>query len=373
MAEKIIPLTTLTYMRAQLLASMLQQNGIPCFLTNINEIKEAPGGVDVMIDEENLETALAILDDFKKNYQKERERAVGYLKSVRRILVPVDFTVHSENAAYYALFIADKLKADIKLVNAYLDPMGAPQTYLESYTYQINIEKVIREIEEEAGKSLEALRTRLKNEINERGLRKTRIGLDLFKGNAVDVILQEIEDYRPGLVVIGTRGSELEGFRAFGSVTAHLIQKSHVPVLAIPKSFDSMNFRPPKNVLYATNFNTSDFDALHRLVNFVKPFNAKIYCVHAAFEEAGEMDEAQLRRIKTYLFQLIDTYHIECGLLETYDIQQGIEDFIEEHNIDVLAMTTRKRNFITRLFQPSMTKKFLFQTNIPLLVFQSLQ
>lgn len=372
MAEKIIPLTTLTYMRAQLLSSMLQQNGIPCFLTHINEIKEAPGGVNVMIDEENLEPAIKIFEDFKKNYGHEREKALGYLKSVRRILVPVDFTVHSENAAYYALNVADKLKAEIKLVNAYLDPMGTPQTYLESYTYQINLEKVIREIEEEAYKSLEFMRERLRKEIKERGLKKITIGLDLFKGNAVDVILQGIEDYKPGLVIIGTRGSELEGLRSFGSVTAHLIQKSHVPVLAIPKSYDATHFRAPKNVLYATNFDTNDFSALNRLVNFVKPFNAKIYCVHAAFEEEGELDETQIRRIKSYLFQLIDAYHIECGILETIDIQQGIEDFIDEHNIDVMAMTTRKRNFITRLFQPGMTKKFLFQTNIPLLVFQSL-
>lgn len=372
MPEKIIPIATLTHMRAQLLSSMLQQNGVPCFLTNINEIKEAPGGVNVMIDEKNIVEALKIYDDFKKTYGKDKEKALDYLKSVRRILVPVDFTVHSENAAYYSLYVADKLKAQIKLVNAYLDPMGPPQTYLESYTYQVNIEKVIREIEEESYKSLKAMKSRLHKEAGERGLKNIRIGFDLFKGNAVDVILEQTGDFKPGLIIIGTRGSELGGLRTFGSVTAHLIQKSQIPVLAIPKSFDAIHFKAPKNVLYATNFDTNDFDALQRLVNFVKPFNAKIYCLHAAFEEDEALDEARLKRIKSYLFRLIDAYHIECGLLETVDIQQGIEDFIDEHNIDVLAVTTRKRNFLERLFQPGMTKKFLFQTNIPLLVFQSL-
>ena len=107
------------------------------------------------------------------------------------------------------------------------------------------------------------------------------------------------------------------------------------------------------------------------MVGFVKPFEAKIYCVHAALEESQVFDEVQMKRMRTYLFDTMDEYNIECGLLETMDIQQGLEDFIEERNIDVLAVTKQKRNFFVRLFKPSMTKKFLFQTQIPLLVFHS--
>jgi nucleotide-binding universal stress UspA family protein len=144
-----------------------------------------------------------------------------------------------------------------------------------------------------------------------------------------------------------------------------------VPVLAVPKDFDSENFRAPKRVLYATNFDDTDFMALRRLVAFVKPFKAKIYCVHAALEESNTLDEVQLRKIRKYLFDSMDEYRIECGLLETMDIQQGLEDFIEEQNIDVLAVNTRKRNIISRMFTRSFTRKFLFHSRIPLLVFQA--
>ncbi len=371
MSEKIITLATLTYMRAQLLSAMLERNGIACFMTNVNRIKEGPGGVNVNINENDLLVAAKIFEDFKSSYGKEKQDAVEHMRSIRRILVPVDFTTHSENAAYYALRIADSFKADIKLVNAYLDPMGTPQTYLESYSYQVNIDKVIREIEEETYKSLSAMAERLKKLIKERKIKGVHVNFDLYKGNAVDTILQEIDEYKPAMVIMGTRGNELEGMRSYGSVTSHLIQKAKIPVLAVPKDYDGYDFKSPKRVLYATNFDQTDFIALRRLVSFVKPFDAKIYCVHAALEEGQKMDEVQLRNIRTYLFDTMDAYNIECGLLETMDIQQGLEDFIDEQNIDVLAVTTQKRNFLNRLLKPSMTRKFLFHGHIPLLVFHS--
>ena len=371
MSEKIITVATLTYMRAQLLIAMLERNGISCFMTNVNRIKEGPGGVKVKINESDAVAAAKIFDDFKTSYGQEKEIAVEHMRSIRRILVPVDFTTHAENAANYALRIAASFKADIKLINAYLDPMGTPQTYLESYSYQLNIDKVIREIEEETYKSLNAMSMRLKDTIKEKKIRGVDVHYDLYKGNAVDIILHEIDEYNPAMVIMGTRGNELEGLRSYGSVTSHLIQKAKIPILAVPKDYDGFDFKTPKRVLYATNFDQTDFSALRRLVSFVKPFGAKIYCVHAAMEEAQKMDEIQMRNIRSYLFDTMDAYNIECGLLETMDIQQGLEDFIEEQNVDVLAVTTQKRNFFTSLLKPSMTRKFLFHGHIPLLVFQS--
>jgi len=371
MSEKIITLATLTHMRAILLTAMLEKNGIECFMTNINQIKGSAGGVKVNIQEQDFKSAMKILDDFKSSYGKEKEKAVEYMKSIRRILVPVDFSVHSENAAQYALQIANKLKSNIKLVNAYLDPVGTPQTYLESYSYQVNIDSVIMEIEEETHKSLKAMVSRLKQYCKDEKIEGVRIGFDLFKGNAVDVILNQIEYYKPGMIIMGTRGNELEGIRTYSSVTAHLIQKSTVPVLAVPANYNSKDFKTPERVLYATNFDDSDFSALRRLVTIVKPFNIKIYCVHAATEESDVIGEAQLKKIKSYLTNSIGSKKIECGLLNTVDIQTGLEDFIEDQNIDVLAVNTRKRNIITRVFKRSMTRKFLFHSHIPLLVFQA--
>lgn len=371
MPEKIITLATLTYMRAQLLCAMLESNGIECFMTNINRMKESPGGVHVKIQAEDTEKAVKIFEDFRAAYGVNKEQAVAYMKSIRRILVPVDFSVHAENAAFYALKIAGAIKADIKLINAYLDPMGTPQTYLESYSYQMNLDTIIREVEEETEKSLRSLSSRLKDKIDAKNIKDVKISFDLFKGNAVDTILNQIREYDPALVIMGTRGNKLEGLRTYSSTTAQIIRKADIPVMAIPQNYDGMNLSYPKRVLYATDFDKSDYTALRRLSSFAKPFHAKIYCVHAALEDDNELDEVEMRKVRNYLLDTMLEPNIECGILETIDLQQGFENFIREHKIDVLAVNTRKRNFIEKLYKPSVAKKFLFHSNIPLLVFQA--
>lgn len=371
MSEEIITLASLTYMRAQLLSAMLERNGIECFMTNINQIKEAAGGVKVKINKLDFKEATKILDDFREAYGYKKMEAVKYMKSIRRILVPVDFTHHSENAAFYALQIAAELKSDIILLNAYLDPLGTPQSYLESYAYQLNLSQVITEIEEETKNSLRDMSERLTQIIKKKKIKGVHITYDLVKGNSIDVILNYAKEYKPGMIIMGTRGSEIEGFKSLGSVTSDIIKKADIPIIAVPKGYDGYEFKPPKRVLYASNFDETDYSALRRLISFVKPFNSKIFCVHASLDEFDSFDEVQMKKIKDYLFNSIDEFKVECGILNTYDLQKGIEGFIDEKDIDVLAITTHKKSFLKRLFEPSITQKFLFQTNIPLLIFHA--
>ena len=63
---------------------------------------------------------------------------------------------------------------------------------------------------------------------------------------------------------------------------------------------------------------------------FRQTFNAKIYCVHAALEDDNEMDEIEMRKVRNYLLDTMLEPNIECGILETMDMQQGFENFIKE-------------------------------------------
>ncbi len=371
MSERIRTLATLTYMRAQLLCAMLEDRGIECFMTNINLIKEAPGGVKVKINEVDARKAMDIYNNFKSAYGAQKEQAVEYMRSIRRILVPVDFTTHSENAIHYALMVASYLKADIKLFNSYLDPLGNPQIYFESYAYHPDFDKIIKEVEEETDRNLQALTDRTKAKIAEKKIVGVNVSYDMAKGNSVDAVLRYATDYNPGIIIIGTRGSELDGIRSFGSFTSHILDKSPVPVLAIPSGYNSLTVNPPKRILYASDFDQTDFSALSRLITFAHPFNARVYCVHVAQNDVKKEDELLMLELRKYLLDTLGEINVECGLLESNDMQLGIEKFIKSRNIDVLALNTHKRNLLQRMFKPSITKKFLFQSNIPLLVFQA--
>ena len=62
---------------------------------------------------------------------------------------------------------------------------------------------------------------------------------------------------------------------------------------------------------------------------------------------------------------------MKFDLIKNPNLVKGIEKYITEKDIDILAVTTHKRNLITSLLKPSITKELVFEINIPLLVFHS--
>lgn len=371
MKKEFITLATLTYMRAQLLSARLEQKGIENFMTNVNRMKEGPGGVQVIINAADLEKALPVWEAFKSAYGKKKQEAVDFMRIARRILVPYDFTPHAENAARYALRIAAKMKADVQLLNVYFDPGVVPFSQLESFNITANFDDAGLEIEQETAKNMKAFSEKLKKILRQRKVRGVNVFYDLVKGSATATILAYIKMYKPGLVIMGTRGSELEGFRSFGSVTAKVIKKAGIPILAVPKDYDAAKTGSPKNVLYATDLDSSDFWALSKLASFVRPFDSDIYCVHVS-EEIEKQEEVFMHKVKAFVNETLGINKLECGLLECLDPQLGLEDFIRDKKIDLVAMTTRHHSLISRFYTPSVTQKFLFQTSVPLLVFHAL-
>jgi nucleotide-binding universal stress UspA family protein len=75
--------------------------------------------------------------------------------------------------------------------------------------------------------------------------------------------------------------------------------------------------------------------------------------------------------LKDHFQKEFDAYNLTCDVIKHRDVFQGLEDYIDEKDIDMLALTTHKRGIIERLFNPSLARRMLFHTNIPLLVFHS--
>jgi hypothetical protein len=63
-----------------------------------------------------------------------------------------------------------------------------------------------------------------------------------------------------------------------------------------------------------------------------------------------------------------DKYNHSFNIIERDDIEEGINKFLKNHPTDLLIMVAKKRNFITKIIEPSHTKKMTYQTKIPLLV-----
>jgi uncharacterized protein (DUF1015 family) len=72
-------------------------------------------------------------------------------------------------------------------------------------------------------------------------------------------------------------------------------------------------------------------------------------------------------RIQNYFEDLEHTHYY----LQDDTIINGLNNFIDEYNIDVIAMLPHRHNLFSRIFKEGNTKKMAFHTHIPLLTMPS--
>jgi nucleotide-binding universal stress UspA family protein len=289
------------------------------------------------------------------------------VEDIDKILVPIDFSVYAKNACEYALGIAERLNAEIMLFHSYYFNVMPLVTVAEPFTYQVGTEQSLIEIKELAEKNMTDFYLTLKNEIEQKQLQGIRLSHYVTHGIPEEEILEYCKEYEPGVIIMGTRGHTEDEKVLFGNVTTKVVEEAKVPVLTIPEvsKYQGVN---RTNILYATNFDKSDIKAIRKLLSLVYEFDVKIYCVHIG---KNKWDSVLMENLKIHFDEHYSGYEMESALIEGEDVLKGLQQFIDEKRIDIIAMTTHKRNFITRFLNPSLTRRMLFHTHTPLLAFHA--
>ena len=97
----------------------------------------------------------------------------------------------------------------------------------------------------------------------------------------------------------------------------------------------------------------------------------KLICAHVGQPTKNGWDVARLEGMKDILHKKYEKKEFECKLIMGNNVLDTLESTIKNDPVDILALTTHKRGMISRLFNPSLARKMVFHTEIPLLVFHA--
>jgi nucleotide-binding universal stress UspA family protein len=141
--------------------------------------------------------------------------------TIKRILVPVDFTETSDKALEYAAELDKKFDSAITVVHAYQIPVyGFPDgAYIATADIATQIANV-------AQTRLDALREAYKN----RGVALSVVLRDGVAWEEINAVASEVS---AALIVIGTHGRRGLARALLGSVAENVIRTATVPVLTI--------------------------------------------------------------------------------------------------------------------------------------------
>jgi len=372
MSNKLITVAVLEHInQASMMKGWLESAGIESYILDhglsVETASQLEGQVELQVCEIDVPKALEVLENGKRLEKSETEFSVIENQMINRILVPVDFSSYSLNAACYAAHVAKQKGAEITLIHVYFNPITNPISYDHFYSFPANVAETLNEIVENASELMKEFRERLNIYLVDHDLSAIQMKTEVIGGIAEEAILDFAEAGRYDMMVVGIRGKD-SSENWFGSFMAEIINKSTIPVLAVPglASYKKSMF---KRLMYATNFDKSDGKAIQKLIEIAKPLETHISIVHIDETSDNPFINFDLAHFREKYVGNVGPVEMDFDLIVNKNRSRGIENYIIDKKIDVIAITSRKRNIITSLFRPSLTKELLFRLEIPMLIF----
>lgn len=368
MENKLVTVAIRTFEKAQILKTLLESEGIEVYIHNVNMIQPmVSAGVRVRIKESDLSKALSIIESMDVAMEEIPQKK----SNKNKILVPVDFSDYSMKACDIAFHLAHSTgDTEVMLLHTYFVPIYNNIPVFDAVPYSAKDEEVLHRIIRGVTADMENLVNQIKKKMSSGILPDIDFDTILKEGVPEEEIIRFNKEYQPSLLIMGTRGKNRKEMDLIGSVTAEVIERSSIPVFAIPEDIRIEDFKNINNIAYATNFDPKDLIAFERLMQFMKPFSFKVQFIHITPNEDA-WNEVKLAGIKEYFKKQYPNLETEYTLMKENDILIGLDKFINEKNIDVVSLTTHKRNLFSRLFNPSIARKMIFHAKTPMLIFHA--
>lgn len=267
---------------------------------------------------------------------------------MKTILVPTDFSKYADNALDFALQLAPKLDATVLLLHSINLPPLVQTLYMQNYS----VEDFFEEAKKQAEEKLSMIREQYKD---------ANITSVVFRGRLPEVINEIYRDYASRLIVMGTKGASGLKETFVGSNTEKVIRNAHVPVISIQ---EKVNINTIKEIVIPTNGKDDHEGFFTELQKLQANINTKNNILYINALHAFENEEEIKENLKGYA-KRAKLLNYEVNVLRAITPEDGIEEFVESNQVDMVAITTHGRHGISHLLYGSIAENLANHLDVP--------
>lgn len=276
---------------------------------------------------------------------------------MKKILVPVDFSIQAQYAAKAAVSIARRSNAKIYLLHMLELPVGVidPANFGTSNNNSPTSLLFLKRANEKFAQFKK---------------------LPFFKGiqieesvlfhTAYEGIIDESVKNDVDLIVMGSKGASGLEEMLVGSNTEKVVRNSDIPVLVIKQEIENFKI---ENIVFASNFHLDARKAFQKILNFTSIFRAKIHLLKINtihnFETTKESSDA--------IRNFINDFNLENYTLNIYDdisVEAGVLNFSKVIDADVIILNTHGRRGLAHLFTGSISEDLANHAKLPVVTFK---
>jgi nucleotide-binding universal stress UspA family protein len=277
---------------------------------------------------------------------------------MKTILFPTDFSENALHASEYAGLLAQKFDANVVLLNVYSVPV------ITEYQVPYSIDDFTTEMKEVSAKNLANFTVKF---IETANLPKERVSQRIEYGFVADVIPETAKAINADMIVMGTKGASNILEKWIGTNAQMVMKKTECPVWIIPHD---ANVTYPQKFLYAADLQEDEIMATQKVMEFATPLQAFCKVIHIDdYFEVGINHEVK-EKIDELKEEFKDDDNVFVRNIRRDDIIEGLETYIKSYKPDVLALAVREKSLLSKIFAESVTNHFVFEANLPLLIFR---
>lgn len=224
----------------------------------------------------------------------------------KTILVPYDFSIASEYGVKYAIDFATSrpgMNLRFCLISDKEDP--------------VRFKKGKKQITDQLSKAF----------------RGTLSWTQLIPGS-VNGLLEKCKEDKVDMVIMGTSGSTQEDAN---TKTAEMVLKAEFPVLVVPAETVE-DFKLSRIALVLGHNEIDDPNLIHTLLEVSRRFNASVTVLTIAGESENFGYTEEEERNEQLLEYYLESFYSHHVYIKNKDVVEGIFEYIETHNIDMVAI-----------------------------------
>lgn len=275
---------------------------------------------------------------------------------MQTILVPTDFSVTSKNVAIYAIALAKQIGVSkIILYNAYevvMPSVAIDQTFPMAMPIDIEVYKNI------SNTGLTTFANSLQSFCDNQVILETFSDFNTL----VTGISEAVTTYHVDLVIMGVSGANALEQSLIGSNAVDVAKEVTVPMIIVPPN---AVYKQIEEIALAVDLKkvatTTPIQPIKALLDIVK---AKLFVLHVndGEDEDDKDDEMEV------LSALLQGYNPEYFFVNNVSFINGINDFVDSKNVDLIVTIPKKHSWFESLFTTSHTKLLAFHSHVPLMV-----
>lgn len=271
---------------------------------------------------------------------------------MKTIIIPTDFSPVATNAMNYAVEMAKQMGASVLLFNVYQIPVTMTEV------------PVMLVSADELKKSSEQQLAELKRSIEHVTSGTVKVYTESRLGNTVDELEILSNNIKPFAVVMGTRGATGMDRVLFGSTTLTAMRHLTWPLIVVPPGKQFGN--GIKKIGFACDFKkVVETTPTQVIKDFVNTFQAEFHVLNVDYQnrQFGPETPEESLLLHTLFEDLKPEYHF----IEYPDVEDGINQFAEKNNLDLIITIPKKHKLLESLFRKSSSKQLVFESHVPVM------